>query len=88
MNREETLRAATAIVTQDRNSQYGEPEDVFQTIANLWTAYSGIANFTKADVALLLALLKIARLRHHQDHADSWTDLAGYAACGAEVATK
>lgn len=40
---------------------------------------------SSGDVAALLALMKIARLAHSPDHADSWTDLAGYAALGAEV---
>jgi len=36
------------------------------------------------DVALMMALLKIARLKGNPIHGDSWVDLAGYAACGAE----
>ena len=31
---------------------------------------------------------KMARLRHDPAHTDSWVDVAGYAACGAEVATR
>jgi hypothetical protein len=34
----------------------------------------------------MLGLLKIARLRANPTHRDSWVDLAGYAACGYEVA--
>ena len=40
------------------------------------------------QVALCMALLKAARLTHTPDHADSWADLAGYAALGSELATK
>jgi len=37
---------------------------------------------------LMMALMKIARLRHNHGHADSWIDLAGYAACGGEIGTR
>jgi hypothetical protein len=30
--------------------------------------------------------LKVARLMHTPGHVDSWVDIAGYAACGADVA--
>ena len=37
----------------------------------------------------MLALMKIARLKSSEfESEDSWVDLAGYAACGAEIATK
>jgi hypothetical protein len=36
----------------------------------------------------MLALLKIARLKNSPNHRDSWVDIAGYAACGAECALK
>ena len=37
-------------------------------------------------VALMMALLKVARLIKSPEHLDSWVDLAGYAACGGEIA--
>lgn len=38
------------------------------------------------DVAMLMALLKVARIKAG-DKADSFVDLAGYAACAGEIAT-
>jgi hypothetical protein len=35
-----------------------------------------------------MADVKLARLANDDKHEDSWVDLAGYAACGGEVATK
>jgi hypothetical protein len=35
----------------------------------------------------MLALLKVARIRSNPKHADNWIDIAGYAACGGEIAT-
>ena len=46
------------------------------------------ALLTAADVAMMCALLKIARLQNMPDHEDSWIDLAGYAACGSEVTSR
>jgi len=86
MNREGALSAAKMAVS-DRPNQYGSPEDNFDRIAALWNAHLGLEmnRLTASDVAALMALLKIARIRHDPQHADSWIDLAGYAACGAEV---
>ena len=82
-------KAATA----DRGLNYGKPENNFERIAARWRVH--IANrfgvdvaIDGASVALMMADVKIARLENAPDHADSWVDLAGYAACGAEIAVK
>ena len=84
--RRAVLNEAAAIVTGAREAAYGGPEQSFGTIADLWSVYLGRA-VAPHDVAALLALLKLARLKHSGgQHRDSWVDLAGYAACGAECA--
>lgn len=85
--REQTLDSAKECVCKNRNDEYGEPEDSFGTIARLWSACMG-KEFTPSDVALMLGMVKIARLAANSGHRDSWVDLAGYAACGAECAAK
>jgi hypothetical protein len=88
MTRSECLDMAKAIVTQDRCKTYGTPEDSFGRIAALWNAYLGDGRaIAPSDVAAMMALLKIARIAENPAHMDSFVDLAGYAACGAEVAT-
>lgn len=42
-------------------------------------------DLTAADVAVLMVLMKCARLAESPAHADSWRDTAGYAACGARA---
>lgn len=84
MNRREILDEAKAIVSVDRNTRYGEPEQNFERIAALWGAYFG-ASFAPHDVAVMLALVKVARISTSPDNLDHWVDLAGYAACGGEV---
>ena len=83
MTREETLDKAKAVVTKDRNDQYGDPENVFGAIAYFWSAYLD-RNITPKDVAVMMILLKCARTKHKVSD-DTWIDIAGYAACGAEV---
>lgn len=86
MTRAETLDKAKQCVCGQRETDYGSPEDNFGVIASLWAAYKG-TDFTANDVAMMMALLKIARIRTDTASADSFVDLAGYAACGAEIAT-
>lgn len=91
MTREECLSAAKKSVCGEREQDYGSPEDNFRTIANLWSAYllakPDPGDILPADVAAMMALLKIARISTSPAEADSWVDLAGYAACGAEIET-
>lgn len=84
MTRKECLDQAAQCVLRDRQDQYGGMEDCFISIAELWSAYLRCA-IHPYDVACMMALLKVARIQSNPRHADSWTDLAGYAACGAEL---
>lgn len=91
MNRADTLKAALSAV-QERNQSYGQPENNFLRIARRWNVhllnrYGAKVELDSADVAAMMADMKLARLEQTPSHQDSWTDLAGYAACGAEVST-
>lgn len=90
MERSEILAAAEKCVCGHRELDYGSPEDNFGKIAKLWSVYLGIA-ISSVDVAMMMALLKIARVKGAQlgrVSEDSFVDLAGYAACGGEIATR
>lgn len=96
LTRAAVLEKARACVCGEREEDYGSPEDSFGCIAELWEAYlraaciapDAIVTVTPTDVAMLMALLKIARVGTScvGGTADSFVDLAGYAACGAECA--
>ncbi len=88
MNRAEILESAWKCVCGQREQDYGSPEDNFQVIADLWNAYLGGGGLGPQDVAMMMALLKIARIRTGTATEDSFVDLAGYAACGGEIAEK
>lgn len=86
MTRKECLDAAGKAVLTDRAREYGHPEDCFGLIAALWSRYTG-CDISTADVAAMMILLKLARVEGNPRHMDSWIDIAGYAACGAECAS-
>jgi len=85
MDRKMILDNAVENVTGQRVDDYGTPENNFAKIAELWTAYKG-ADFTAHDVAMMMALLKVARIKSSPWKSDSYIDLAGYAACAGELA--
>ena len=87
MTRPEILDNAIKCVCGKREQDYGSPENNFQIIADLWSAYYG-HKFTAVDVAMMMTLLKIARIRTGTATEDSFVDAAGYIACGGEIAAQ
>lgn len=87
MTRGNILQKAAQCVTGQREQDYGSPENNFSLIAELWTAYVG-KPISAIDVAMMMSLLKIARIKNGNSHEDSYVDLAGYAACAAEIAAQ
>jgi hypothetical protein len=94
ITRQSILEEAIAAVA-GRGKSYGRPEDIFEHIARLWTTHLdnryGTARPDRVeldpqDVAMMMALMKIARLENDPNHHDSWVDIAGYGACGGEIA--
>lgn len=89
--RETVLEEAKRCICQDRQNQYGAPEDSFLTIAAFWETYLAAKyerpiELTRDDVALMMVLLKIARTMSHTLYVDNYVDMAGYAALAAELA--
>lgn len=85
--RTRALRTAEELVNGDRNNQYGDPIEDFRRTAQLWNAYLGLEKedtLLPHDVAALMSLLKLSRIRWSPEKEDSWIDLAGYAACGLD----
>ncbi len=82
--RSKLLQEAEGIVNKDRNSVYGNPEDNFKDIAELWAAYKG-CSFSSMDVVVMNMLIKVARLKKTPGYRDGLVDIAGYAACGADI---
>lgn len=94
MTRAECLDTAKTCVCTDRNQQYGEPEHNFAVIAQLWQTYlqttlkSDEVEILPSDVATMMVLFKVGRVATAKvGKADNFVDMAGYAACGCELAT-
>jgi len=82
--RAEILQEAEKCICGQREQDYGSPEDNFALIASMWSAYTGIG-INALDVAMMMCMLKIARIKQGGGTGDSFVDLAGYAACGGEI---
>ena len=87
VSRADILDRAKAIVTGEREKQYGKPEDNFAIVAGLWSAYTGY-KFSPVDVAMMMVLLKVARIKTGDYLADNYVDICGYVACAGEIAGK
>lgn len=81
--RETVLAEAERVINGQRQGAYGHPEQNFTRIADLWNAYFKGIGFigvvTPQDTALMMILLKVARLEATPDHRDSLVDICGYA---------
>ena len=94
MTRAEILDAAKKCVCEDRESQYGSPEDSFELIAELWepiirthcVSPGADVCVTGDTVAILMNQLKVARIVNGRFKADSYIDACGYIACAGEIA--
>ena len=82
--RAEILHEAESCICGQREQDYGSPESNFEIIANLWSDYLD-AEVSALDVAMMMCLLKIARIKNGGGTGDSFVDIAGYAACGGEI---
>lgn len=85
MTRSDILDAARQAVTVDRAATHGDAERNFSLIAAYWSAHLDTP-IAAADVAVMMTLLKLARIRSNPVHADNWIDGCGYLACGGEIA--
>jgi hypothetical protein len=73
------LDEAKDIIYGDREKTYGKPSKNLETIAVFWSEYIG-TKLSAKDVAVMMVLLKAARLRNDINHRDSVVDICGYAA--------
>ena len=80
---QDILKEAEKLVGGDRQEDYGDKLTNHENIANFWSAYLNF-NVTPHDVAICIALVKIARLKHAHKK-DSYVDLAAYAAIAGEI---
>ena len=85
--RAEILLTAKDYITKDRAATHGNMEDNFSTIAEYWSTHLG-HTLTALDVAVMMTLLKLARIKSGPTNLDNYVDAAGYMGCGGELADK
>lgn len=82
----ECLLKAHKTINEDRQDQYGNPEDNFNLIAEFWNIYldgkypNVFPLMIGQDVAMMMSLLKVARIATGKYHPDNYVDIYGYAA--------
>lgn len=81
-SRENIIKQVEKCILNDRQNTYGTPEDNFQKITDYWNTYLNIKDdtfkLTKQDVAIMMVLLKVARMGTSPNHLDNFVDAAGY----------
>lgn len=86
--RDDVLQTASRLIHGDRQQDYGEPIDSFTRLAaafNIVLEGEGLGTISPTGAAKLMIALKFSRLAGGDNKDDTWVDLAGYAALGAEV---
>ena len=84
ITRSEILDTAKKYVMKDRADQHGDMESNLTAIANLWSIFLD-TRIKPHEVAAMMSLLKIGRIKSSPENPDHWIDCAGYSACGAEL---
>tara|TARA_R100001460_G_scaffold13112_10_gene29691 strand:- start:8711 stop:9145 length:435 start_codon:yes stop_codon:yes gene_type:complete len=87
VTRGQVLDTAKGYVTKDRAADHGNMENNFSTIGKYWSVHLGV-DVSATDVAVMMTLLKAARIKSNPSHPDNWVDACGYMACGGELVSK
>lgn len=74
------LEASRIVRNGERQRNYGHPNQDFSRTAGMWSAFLGV-DISMQDVALMMGMLKMSRLKSTPGHRDSNVDLIGYAIC-------
>lgn len=90
MNRAQYLARAEQTICRDRQDIHGAPENTHGLIAEYWSTYLSEECkvdlvISAADVALMMALFKVARMQVNPAHQDNIVDALGYIAIAGEI---
>ena len=84
MDKVKALEQAINLVSSDRQKTHGTALENHNNIALSWSVYLN-KMITPHDVAIMMALLKIARTKTGSFNADDYTDGAAYLAIAGEL---
>ena len=83
MRRDKALKKAEGLVSTESAEVYGDARLNHQRIATMRSVIFGV-KVTVPMVYLAMVAVKMSRLINTPDHEDSWVDICGYGALGAE----
>jgi hypothetical protein len=83
---QDLLDEAKKLIGGDRQTDYGDKLTNHENIANFWSIFLKI-KITPHDVAICMALVKVARLMN-QHKKDSYIDMAAYACIAGEIESR
>jgi len=91
--RKQLLEDVGNCILQDRAAIHGSPEDNFTLIKQFWNVYLHRKynigyQIEDVDVAMMMALLKVARAVGNPNHMDNYIDGAGYLLLAGEQNAK
>ena len=81
---EDNLKIALKLLRGKRQHEYGDKKINHENIAKLWSVYLDI-KISAHDVAMLMLLLKIARVKFGNPSSDTYVDMVGYSAIAGEL---
>jgi len=87
MKSNQVLNQASVLVQGQREKDYGDKTENHNNIAKLWSAYLDI-KINAHDVALMMALLKMARTKLGEVSKDTYIDMSAYSAIAGEIKFK
>lgn len=90
MRAADLLAQASQLVSDTRAATHGDAHTNHWNIARLWNAFLSIRPepadpLSPRDVALMMALLKVARTQLGDHNADDYVDVAGYVAIAQAI---
>ena len=85
MKRDDILEKAKELINGDRKKDYGDAWLNHKRIADYWSNYfDDKVKLTPTDVAVMMILVKIARVQNCCTD-DSFIDICGYGAIAGEI---
>jgi hypothetical protein len=84
MHHSDVLKSAQSIVNQ-RGNEYGDLSSSFVRASTIASAISG-KPISSYDIAIVMMAVKMSRIGHNKNKADSWVDLVNYTTFAAQFA--
>jgi len=84
MHHSDVLKSAQSIVNQ-RGNEYGDLSSSFVRASTIATAIAG-KPISSYDIAIVMMAVKMSRIGHNKNKADSWVDLVNYTTFAAQFA--